>query len=157
MPHRTFTARAATLVVATLLPVVLGGCTALAGTPPPPSPADFAGIVSFLAAEGITVDQVRTGDAGCPDPKLVGPGISLRASGLDQASPVPLHLYLFRNAASYEKLRSNVDACSASYVTDPTTYEVVDSVPFVAAGQGPWGAGFAAALRTALDKAAGGP
>lgn len=139
------------------LAIVLAGCRALAGTPPPPTPADFAGIVSFLTAEGIAVEQVRTGDAGCADPKLVGPAISLRASGLDQKSPAPVHLYLFRNAASYEKLRSNVDACAASYVTDPSAYEVVDSVPFVAAGQGPWGPGFAAALRTALDKAAGGP
>jgi hypothetical protein len=135
--------------------VVLGGCKALAATPPPPTPADFAGVVSFLAAEGIGVEQVRTGDAGCADPKLVGPAISLRASGLDQTTPVALHLYLFKNQTSYQKLRSNVDACAASYVTDPATYEVVESPPFVAVGQGPWGPGFSAALRTSLDKAAG--
>jgi len=32
---------------------------------------------------------------------------------------------------------------------------VLDSTPFVAVGQGPWASGFAAALRAALDKAAG--
>jgi hypothetical protein len=135
--------------------VALVGCKALAGTPPPPSPADFAGVVSFLSAAGIGVEQVRTGDTGCADPKLVGPAISLKASGVDQATPVALHLYLFKNRASYEKLRSNVDACAAAYVTDPATYESVDATPFVAVGQGPWAPGFAAALRSALDRAAG--
>jgi hypothetical protein len=135
--------------------LVLGGCKALAGTPPPPSPADFAGVVSFLSAAGIGVQQVRTGDTGCTDPKLVGPAISLQASGVDQATPVALHLYMFKNQASYEALRSSVDACARSYVTDPATYETVESTPFVAVGQGPWAPGFTAALRSALDKAAG--
>jgi hypothetical protein len=119
------------------------------------TPADFAGVVSFLAAEGIAVEGVRTGDAGCADPKLIGPAISLQVSGLDQEAPVALHLYIFKNQGSYEKLRSNVDACAASYVTDPATYETVESTPFVVVGQGPWASGFTAALRTALDKAAG--
>jgi hypothetical protein len=155
MARRTASGPLAAIGALGALVVVLAGCKALAGTPPPPTPVDFAGVVSFLSAEGIGVEQVRTGDAGCADPKLVGPAISLRASGLDQATAVPLHLYMFRNRASYEKLRSSVDACSASYVTDPATYEVVDSTPFVAVGQGPWASGFAAALRAALDKAAG--
>jgi len=161
MPRRAAPGRSRALsgplAFAIAVALAVAGCRALADTPPPPTPADFAGIVSFLAAEGIAVDQVRTGDAGCTDPKLVGPAISLDASGLDQASPVPLHLYIFADAPAYERLRSNVDACSASYVTDPSTYEAVDTVPFVAAGQGPWAAGFTAALRSALGKAAGGP
>ncbi len=152
-----FTALIGPVALCLVFAMTAAGCKALADTPPPPTPADFAGIVSFLAAEGISVDQVRTGDAGCSDPKLVGPAISLRASGVDQATPVPVHLYIFANAASYEKLRSNVDACSAAYVTDRSAYEAVDSAPYVAAGQGPWGPGFVAALRTALGKAAGGP
>jgi hypothetical protein len=141
---------------ALLLALTLGGCTGLAATPPPPTPADFAGIVAFLAAEGIGVEDVKTGDAGCDDRQLVGPAISLKASGLDQATPTRLHLYLFRNAAAYDKLRPAVDACAASFVTDPETYESVDASPFVAAGQGPWGPTFREALRTALTKAAGG-
>ncbi len=156
MPRRVMSRLAACLAVIALAGSV-AGCKALADTPPPPSPADFAGIVSFLAAQGISVDHVRTGDAGCPDAKLVGPAISLRASGLDQPTPVAIHLYIFANAASYEKLRSNVDACAAMYVTDPSTYEAVDSTPYVAAGQGPWAPEFVTALRTALAKAAGGP
>jgi hypothetical protein len=142
--------------IATLLAFSLVGCQALASTPPPPTPADFAGIVAFLASEGIGVQDVRTGDAGCDDRQLIGPAISLRASGLDQTTPVALHVYLFRGAAAYEKLRSAVDDCAASYVTDASTYESVDAMPFVAAGQGPWAPGFREALRTALTKAAGG-
>jgi hypothetical protein len=48
-----------------------------------------------------------------------------------------------------------VDACAASFITDPSTYETVESTPYVAVGQGPWAPGFTAALRSALDKAAG--
>jgi hypothetical protein len=142
-----------TLVVVALL---ASGCSGLAGTPPPPTPADFAGIVSYLTAEGIGVSGVQTGGAGCDDRQLVGPAISLTASGLDQAQPVPVHLYLFKNAAAYDKLRPSVDACAQAYVTDPSTYESVDASPFVAVGQGPWGAGFRAAVQAALTKAAGG-
>jgi hypothetical protein len=147
---------AATALLVTVLAAVVAGCTGLAATPPPPTPADFAGIVSFMAAEGIAVETVRTGDAGCADDRLVGPAISLRATGLDQPTPVALHLYLFRNARAYEKLRSAVDACAASFVTDPETYESVDASPFVAAGQGPWAPAFREALRAALTKAADG-
>ncbi len=136
--------------------LLAAGCSGLAGTPPPPTPADFAGIVSFLSAEGIAVSGVKTGSAGCDDHDLVGPAISLDASGLDQSQPVPIHLYLFRNAAAYDRLRPAVDACAASYVTDPSTYESLDASPFVAAGQGPWGSGFREAVQTALTKAAGG-
>lgn len=140
------------LVLATLLT----GCQALASTPPPPSPADFAGIVSFLAAAGVGVEDVRTGDAGCTDRQLVGPAISLTATGLDQSQPVVVHLYLFKGADAYQKLRPAVDTCAASFVTDPATYEAVDASPFVAVGQGPWAPGFREALRTALTRAAGG-
>jgi hypothetical protein len=142
--------------IVALLATLVSGCQALASTPPPPTPADFAGIVAFLAAEGIAVENVTTGDAGCDDRQLVGPAISSRASGLDQATPVALHLYLFKGAAAYEKLRPAVDACAASFVTDASTYESIDAMPFVAAGQGPWAPGFREALRTALTKAAGG-
>ena len=112
--------------------------------------------MSFLATEGIAVADVKTGDAGCADRQLVGPAISLSASGLDQAAPAGVHLYLFGGQPAYEKLRAAVDACARSFVTDPSTYESVDASPFVAVGQGPWGAAFREALRTALTKAAGG-
>ena len=138
------------------LALLVSGCGGLAGTPPPPTPADFAGIVSFLSAEGIGVTGVQTGSPGCDDRQLVGPAISLTASGLDQSQPVPVHLYLFKNAAAYDKLRPTVDACARAYVTDPSTYESVDASPFVAVGQGPWGAGFREAVQAALTKAAGG-
>jgi len=137
--------------------VALAGCRALAVTPPPPTPADFAGIVGSLGGRGIGVEDVRTGDSGCSDPDLIGPAVSLRARGLDQATSVPLHLYMFRNTASYQKLRSAVDACAKSYVTDATTYESLDAVPFVLVGQGPWPATFKGALQAALTEAAGVP
>jgi hypothetical protein len=143
-------------VAVVTLSFILAGCKALTSTPPPPTPADFAGIVSFLAVEGITVSGVRTGDAGCDDARLVGPAISLTASGLDQQQAVPVHLYLFKGAAADQKLRSAVDECARSFVSDPATYESVDASPFVAVGQGPWGTSFREAVRTALTKAAGG-
>jgi hypothetical protein len=137
--------------------LVLSGCQALAATPPPPTPADFAGIVGSLGARGIGVEDVRTGDSGCSDPDLTGPGVSLSARGLDQPTSVPLHLYMFRNTASYEKLRAAVDACARAYVTDAATYESLDAVPFVLAGQGPWPTEFRSALQAAITEAAGEP
>ena len=52
-------------------------------------------------------------------------------------------------------LRSAVDACARSYVTDPETYETVETSPFVLAGQGPWGPQLKDNLRAALTDAAG--
>ena len=49
-----------------------------------------------------------------------------------------MYLYVFRNKATYERLRSTIDACARSYVTDAATFESVEESPFVLAGQGPW-------------------
>jgi uncharacterized protein YfaQ (DUF2300 family) len=62
---------------------------------------------------------------------------------------------VFRNRATFERLRATVDSCARSFVTDPATYESVDESPYVVAGQGPWATGFEAALRQGLDVAAG--
>ena len=73
--------------------------------------------------------------------------ISFDASGLDQPTPVRIYLYMFRNRATFERLRATVDACARSFVTDPETYESLEQSPYVIAGQGPWGPQFKAALR----------
>jgi hypothetical protein len=103
------------------------------------------------------VPEIRPFRALRYDPDLIGPAVSLQARGLDQATSVPLHLYMFRNIASYQKLRSAVDACARSYITDATTYESLDSVPFVLVGQGPWQPTFKGALQAAITEAAGVP
>jgi hypothetical protein len=64
-------------------------------------------------------------------------------------------VYIFRNDASYERLRPAVDACAATWVTDPAAYEAIDASPFVVTGEGPWASGFRAAVREALAAAAG--
>ena len=84
------------------------------------------------------LDDLVAGDAGCDDPYLVQTAIGFDASGLDQAEPVRLHVYIFRDRDAYERLRSTIDACVAVVVTDPATFEFVDDSPFVLAGQGPW-------------------
>ena len=73
----------------------------------------------------------------------------------DQPTPVHVYVYIFRNRDTYERLRSTVDACASAYVTDPETYETVESSPYVLSGQGPWGEQFKANLRAAIDEAAG--
>ena len=67
------------------------------------------------------------------------PRSAFDAVGLDQATPVRLYVYIFRNRATYERLRSTVDGCARSFVTDPATFESVETSPYVVAGQGPWG------------------
>ena len=48
-----------------------------------------------------------------------------------------------------------IDGCAEAYVTDPQTYESVETSPFVVSGQGPWGPRFKENLRSAIVQAAG--
>ena len=77
------------------------------------------------------------------------------ASGVDQAEPVKIYLYIFRNRAAFDRHREEVGPCAQAFVTDPDTYEEVEESPFIVAGQGPWAPGFEAAVREVLAKAAG--
>jgi hypothetical protein len=131
------------------------GCSLVSRSAPVPTPADFLGISGNFVARGVSVSQVVAGDAGCADPGLAKTAISFRASGLDQASPVPIHLYIFGSRDSYEKLRPAVDACAGSYITNPDAFVSIDAPPFVVTGQGPWGPAFTAAIRQGLTEAAG--
>jgi hypothetical protein len=123
--------------------------------PAAPSPADFGGIISEMAKRGVIATHVVSGEAGCSDPVLIPTAIAFDAKGLDQPTAVRIHLYIFNNRAAFERLRSTIDACARSFVTDPQTYQSIDESPFVAAGQGPWGTAFEAAMRDGLAVAAG--
>ncbi len=149
-PRRVMCA-AAVLVVA----LVSGACGMISTTPPAPTPADFQGIASELTKRDVVIDRIVSGDAGCDDPVLVPTAIGLDASGLDQAEPVRIYLYIFRNRASFERLRATIDDCARAFVTDPETFESVEQSPFVLAGQGPWAPEFEAAIRESLEVAAG--
>ena len=138
-----------------LVALLVAGCSYVETVPPSPSPADFQGTATEFAKRGIHVDHVVSGDAGCPDKILAPTARSFDASGLDQASSVRIYLYMFADRATYERLRTTVDACARSFVTDPETYQSVEQSPFVLVGQGPWGQAFEAALRAGLVVAAG--
>ena len=148
-PHRrslSFLALAIALVAA---------CGTISTEAPAPTPADFQGIATELTKRGIVIDDLVSGDAGCQDPTLIPTAIGLTAHGLDQVEPVRIRLYIFRNRDSFERLRATIDACARSFVTDPETYETVEQSPFVIAAQGPWATEFEAAIRDALEEAAG--
>jgi hypothetical protein len=134
---------------------VVAGCGVISTSAPAPTPADLQGIFGEMAKRGIVIDHPISGDAGCDDHTLVQTAIGFDASGLDQAEPVRLHLYIFRDREAYERIRSTIDACVAAFVTDPSTFESIDDSPFVLAGQGLWAPEFKATLRTALEVAAG--
>ena len=134
--------------------VGLAGC-GLSTTPPPPTPADFQGIAAELVQRGVRIDHVVSGDAGCDDITLERTAIGLDAKGLDQATPTRLFIYIFRNRASFEKLRQTVDGCARTYATDPDTFESIEASPFVIASAGPWAPEFRSAVRAAITKAAG--
>jgi hypothetical protein len=138
-----------------LLALMVAGCGTISRTPPAPTPADFPGIAGDIAQRGISVTHIVSGDAGCPDANLAKTAIAFDAAGLDQATPVRVYVYIFRDRATYERVRSTVDACAQSYVTDPETYESVETSPYVLSGQGPWGQQFKENLRAAIDEAAG--
>ena len=138
-----------------LVMLLVAACSFVETTPPPPTPAGFQGIAGEFVKHGIQVGRSVSGDPGCDDKTLAPTAIALDAMGLDQATKVRIYLYAFRDRATFERLRSSVDACARAYVTDPSTYESVEASPFVMAGQGPWAAGFKTALRQSLQSAAG--
>jgi hypothetical protein len=144
-----------TLVAGLGLLFAASACGTISTTPPAPTPADFPGIETELASRSVVVSRMVSGDAGCPDPTLIPTAIAFDARGLDQAEAVRIYLYIFRNRASFERLRASVDVCARSFVTDPETFESVEQSPYVLAGQGPWAPGFEAAVRDALEVAAG--
>jgi hypothetical protein len=151
-------ARGVALAVALLAiaAVIAVGCSVVVDpNPPSPTPADFGGIAAALVQAGIKVVHPVAADAGCQDRVLVPTAISFEASGLDQPTPVKIYAYLFADRATFERLRTTVDSCARSYVTDPATYESAEQSPYVIAGQGPWGPQFKAKLRQVLAVTAG--
>ena len=140
--------------IATLI-FALVACGTISRTPPVPTPADFGGIAASIVQRGIAISHVVSGNAGCADANLGKTAIAFDAVGLDQATPVRVYVYIFRNRDTYERLRSSVDACARSYVTNPDAYESVETSPFVVSGQGPWGQQFKENLRAAIVEAAG--
>jgi len=137
-------------LVALSLALVVTGCGRQVGETAAPTPADFEGIVETLIRAGIHVTDLVSGDPGCADRTLVGPAISARLSGLDQATPVRIHFYLFRDRAAYERRRGDVDACLQTFIANSAAVEAVDASPYIAAGEGPWATRFRDALREAL-------
>ena len=151
MPHRRIALAIASLLV---FGVVLTACGS-AFRSPAPTPADFAGIVEQLAKVGIGVENVVSGDAGCPDSALAPTAIAFDALGLDQTSPTRIRIYIFRDHDAWQRLSGTVAACAKSYVTDAAGYESLAPSPFVVSAQGPWPAKFAAGMKAAFTAAAG--
>jgi hypothetical protein len=135
--------------------VLLAACGTISTTPPPATPTDFPGLAGRLNAAGIKVANWVSGEAGCDDAELRKTAIRFEAHGLDQAAPVTLYLYVFRNRDAFERNRASIGPCAATYVTDPATFEEIEQSPYVLASQGPWATGFEAALRATLEAAAG--
>jgi hypothetical protein len=147
--------RLSVVLVAMGFAIAIAACGVLTEPAPAPTPADFQGIASEIVKRGIKIEHLVSGDAGCNDDVLNPTAIGLDASGKDQESPVRLYLYIFRNREAYDRLRSAIDGCAQSFVTDPETFESIESSPFVLAGQGPWAPEFKATLREALTVASG--
>jgi len=144
-----------TAAAGAILALAVAACGAISTSPPAPTPADFGGIANELGKQGVTVTHIVSGDAGCDDRELIPTAIAFDASGMDQATPARIYVYIFRNRSSFEKLRSRIDTCARSFVSDPETFESVEQSPYVLAGQGPWAPRFEAALRAGLEVAAG--
>jgi hypothetical protein len=138
-----------------LVVLVIAACGDLVGTQPPATPTDFPGLTGRMKVAGIVLDDWVSGDAGCADPELVPAAISFMAEGLDQADPVKVYLYVFRNRAAWERNRDAIGPCAMEWVTDPQAYEEIQESPYVLAGQGPWAPQFEAAIRAVLAAAAG--
>jgi hypothetical protein len=153
-PHRTRLSVAARIALLIALLAAVSGCS-LSTSPPAATPADFQGIARELVKRDLQLEHIVSGDAGCDDPTLEQTAIALDAAGLDQAAPARLYIYIFRNRASYDRLRETVDDCARAYATDPDAFESIEASPFVVASAGPWAPEFKAAVRSAIIEAAG--
>jgi hypothetical protein len=153
VPRFDLASRRLAFVIGVVLAVA--GCGIVSTTPPAPTPADFQGIAAQLTSRGVRVERIVSGEAGCDDQTLRQTAIALDASGLDQPTPVRIYLYIFRNRASFERLRQTVDGCARSYVTDASDFASIEASPFVVASPGPWGPEFQSAVRAAVTAAAG--
>jgi len=151
MTQRLLRAVALVLVVT----AAVAGCAGLLQSPPVPDPEPFPGISGQLGRFGVNVRSWTAGDAGCDDPTLSPTAILFTADGLDQATPVQLRIYIFRNRDAWDRRLPDVDTCAQAWADDPATFQIVQVSPYVLAGQGPWPPGFAGAIRKGLDAAAG--
>jgi len=143
------------LVLLAVAAVALAGCSGLLESAPTPDPVPFPEITGQLGRFGITVSSWVSGDPGCNDPSLSPTAIRFEAEGLDQATPIVLRVYIFRNRDAWDRRLADVDTCAAAWATDPATFEQLQVSPYVVAGQGPWPPAFAAALRNAITASAG--
>jgi hypothetical protein len=142
-------------VVIFVLATSLAGCSALLDSPPTPAPEPFPGIVGQLGRFGIDVTSWTSGDPGCSDSTLSPTAVRFEADGLDQATPVSLRIYIFKDHEAWDRRLSDVDSCAAAWATDPTTFEQLQISPYVLTGQGPWPPGFADALKKGVAASAG--
>jgi hypothetical protein len=142
---------------AALLALCLGlaGCAGVLQSPPVPDPEAFPGIAGQLGRFGVDVASWTSGDDGCDDPTLRATAIRFEASGLDQADPVLVRIYIFRNRDAWERRLADVDACAAAWADVPADFVLIQESPYVLAGQGPWPPRFEAALRNGLRESAG--
>jgi hypothetical protein len=146
---------AARRALVTPMILVLAGCSALLEAAPTPTPQPFPGIAGELGRVGVEVLSWTSGDAGCDDPTLSPTAIRFEAQGLDQATPVQLRIYIFKNREAWERRSSDVEACATAWATDTATFELLPVSPYVVAGQGPWPPQFDAAVRAGITAAAG--
>jgi hypothetical protein len=137
------------------LALALAGCRSILESPGPPDPEAFPGIVGQLGRFGVEVQTWTSGDSGCGDSTLNPTAIRFTASGLDQATPLTLRIYIFGSHAAWDRRLADVDTCASAWATDPATFEILQTSPYVVAGQGPWPAAFSDALHKAITASAG--
>jgi hypothetical protein len=143
------------VVVMAFAALALAGCAGVLGSPPVPGAEPFPGITGHLGRYGVDVLSWTSGDAGCDDPTLAPTAIRFQAQGLDQPTPLLLRIYIFRDHDAWDRRLADIDTCVAAWATDPATFEIVQTSPYVLAGQGPWPPGFDHAIRQGLTEAAG--
>jgi hypothetical protein len=142
-------------LAALLTTLALAGCAGVLQSAPVPDPEPFPGIAAQLGRFGVSVDSWTAGDPGCDDPSLSPTSIRFDAHGLDQATPITLRIYIFRNREAWERRVPDVESCVANWADDPATFEFLKASPYVLAGQGPWPPQFGDAVRQGMTEAAG--
>lgn len=140
-------------VVVRLVPAALLLAACYSFAQPSYRPGDARDILMDLRRRRVEVSSSVTGASACSDPSLTGNALHLVARLAGEAEARDIFVYTFR-PRSWDGSDETVDACQAEYqAAHPSSTVTRLDIPTYRAFGADWTAGFAEAVRGALEEA----
>lgn len=136
-----------------------GGQPSPRGAAPTPTAGDMSAVQAALALRGVTIQDVVSGDAGCP----AQPGLHSNAARFDivlagDSQPYQFYLFRWRRPSDFEAAAQHFTDCVddfAASVTGDVPVDDLEVAPWRAYGPG-WSEDLAVTLEQALRDVGGG-